>query len=145
MIYRNPEDQVIETQVDTEVKPPNLENDEVGMDPDLPTNYNVSRIEDVSVPGPVNPNESVGLDRAPVGPLQTLPPVLREAVEREDKLRPIFACARAATPGAGSAALRPGRDRAPRRARTDPRGHRANAELARFPGPTPSLHIVRRA
>src|SRR6267142_597935 len=48
-----PEDQVIETQVDTEVKPPNLENDEVGMDPDLPTNYNVSRIEDVSVPGPV--------------------------------------------------------------------------------------------
>ena len=69
-----PEDQVIETQVDTEVKPPNLENDEVGMDPDLPTNYNVSRIEDVSVPGPVNPNESVGLDRAPVGPLQTLPP-----------------------------------------------------------------------
>ncbi len=69
-----PEDQVIETQVDTEVKPPNLENDEVGMDPDLPTNYNVSRIEDVSVPGPVNPNEAVGMVNAPDGPPQTLPP-----------------------------------------------------------------------
>src|SRR5438128_5482063 len=49
-----PEEQVIETSVDTEVKPPNLENDEIGMDPDLPTNYNVPRIEDVSVPVAVN-------------------------------------------------------------------------------------------
>src|SRR5262245_64802484 len=37
-----PEDQVIETQVETETKPPNLENDEIGNDPELPTNYNVS-------------------------------------------------------------------------------------------------------
>jgi hypothetical protein len=69
-----PEDQVIETSVDTEVKPPNLENDEIGMDPDLPTNYNVPRIEDVSVPGAVNPNEAVGLMNAPDAPPQTLPP-----------------------------------------------------------------------
>jgi hypothetical protein len=69
-----PEDQVIETQVDTEVKPPNLENDEIGMDPDLPTNYNVPRIEDVSVPGAVNPNEAVGFKNAPDAPPQTLPP-----------------------------------------------------------------------
>jgi hypothetical protein len=69
-----PEDQIIETQVETETKVPNLENDEIGMDPDLPTNYNVSRIEDVSVPGAVNPNEAVGLHNAPDGPPQTLPP-----------------------------------------------------------------------
>lgn len=69
-----PEDQVIETQVETETKPPNLENDEIGNDPDLPTNYNVPRIEDVSVPGAVNPNEAVGLMNAPEGPPQTLPP-----------------------------------------------------------------------
>src|SRR6266436_4811212 len=29
-----PEDQVIETQVETETKPPNLENDEIGNDPE---------------------------------------------------------------------------------------------------------------
>jgi hypothetical protein len=69
-----PEDQVIETQVETETKPPNLENDEIGTDPDLPTNYNVPRIEDVSVPGAVNPNEAVGMVNAPDGPPQTLPP-----------------------------------------------------------------------
>jgi hypothetical protein len=69
-----PEEQVIETSVDTEVKLPNLENDEIGMDPDLPTNYNVPRIEDVSVPGAVNPNEAVGMANAPDGPPQTLPP-----------------------------------------------------------------------
>jgi hypothetical protein len=69
-----PEDQVIETQVETETKPPNLENDEIGNDPELPTNYNVSRIEDVSVPGAVNPNEAVGITNAPEGPPQTLPP-----------------------------------------------------------------------
>src|SRR6266852_3850219 len=56
-----PENQVIETQVETDTKPPNLENDEIGNDPDLPTNYNVARIEDVSVPGAVNPNEAIGI------------------------------------------------------------------------------------
>lgn len=71
-----PEDQIIETQVETESKPPNLENDEIGNDPDLPTNYNVPRIEDVSVPGAVNPNEAVGLMNAPEGAPQTLPPPL---------------------------------------------------------------------
>jgi hypothetical protein len=32
---------------------PDLINDELGNDPDVPTNYNVDRIEDVDVPGPV--------------------------------------------------------------------------------------------
>ena len=35
----------------------NLSNDEIGYDVDIPTNYNVERIEDVSIPGPINPNE----------------------------------------------------------------------------------------
>jgi hypothetical protein len=65
---------IIETAVETETKPPNLENDEIGMDPDLLTNYNVDRLEDVSVPGPVNPNEAVGILNAPEGPPQTIPP-----------------------------------------------------------------------
>src|SRR5437773_3231260 len=68
------ETSVIETKVEDNPQDLNLTNDEIGIDPDVPTNYNVSRIEDVSVPGPVNPNESVGLDHAPEGPPQTLPP-----------------------------------------------------------------------
>jgi hypothetical protein len=65
---------IIETAVETETKPPNLENDEIGMDPDLLTNYNNDRLEDISVPGPVNPNEAVGILNAPEGPPRTLPP-----------------------------------------------------------------------
>ncbi len=34
----------------------NLTNDEIGNDPDLPTNYNLDRLEDISVPGPVTIN-----------------------------------------------------------------------------------------
>jgi hypothetical protein len=33
---------------------PGLMNEEIGNDPDLPTNYNVDRIEEVGVPGPLN-------------------------------------------------------------------------------------------
>ncbi|MGE3805931.1 MAG: hypothetical protein AB7K24_14760 [Gemmataceae bacterium] len=32
---------------------PNIENDDIDGDPDLPTNYNVERIEEVAIPGPV--------------------------------------------------------------------------------------------
>src|SRR5262249_23463374 len=55
-------------------KDANLENDEIGNDPDLPTNYNVDRIEEVSVPGPINPNEAVGILNAPDAPPMTIPP-----------------------------------------------------------------------
>jgi ferric-dicitrate binding protein FerR (iron transport regulator) len=34
----------------------NLTNDEIGNDPDSPTNYNLERISDISVPGPVTMN-----------------------------------------------------------------------------------------
>jgi hypothetical protein len=40
----------------------NLENDEIGLDPSVQRNYNVERIEDVTVPGPVNPAEQVKPD-----------------------------------------------------------------------------------
>jgi hypothetical protein len=36
-----------------------LGNDEIGLDPDGATNYNVDRIEDVKVPGPVDPDEQI--------------------------------------------------------------------------------------
>lgn len=43
----------------------NIANDEIASDPDMSTNYNVdrmkSRIEEVSVPGPVSPNEQLGV------------------------------------------------------------------------------------
>jgi anti-sigma factor RsiW len=41
-------------------KDKNLENDEIGRDPDMPKNYYVDRVRDVSVPGPVAGNEPVG-------------------------------------------------------------------------------------
>jgi hypothetical protein len=52
----------------------NLENDDIGRDPGKPTNFNVDRIETVSVPGAVRPDQPVGIDGAPVAPPQTLPP-----------------------------------------------------------------------
>lgn len=67
------EEQVIETKVD-DPKAEDLTNVEVGIDPEVPTNYNVARIEEVSVPGPVNPNEAIGIVGAPEGPPATLPP-----------------------------------------------------------------------
>jgi hypothetical protein len=70
------ENAVVESQVDEkDTKDANLENDEIGNDPDLPTNYNIDRIEEMSVPGPLNPNEQVGILNAPDNlPPQTLPP-----------------------------------------------------------------------
>jgi len=66
---------VIESEVEDDTsRDANLENDEIGNDPDLPTNYNVDRIEEVSVPGPINPNEAVGILNAPDGPPMTVPP-----------------------------------------------------------------------
>lgn len=66
---------VIETKVeDPQQKQPDLENDEIGMDPDLPTNYDVTRIEEVSVPGAVNIDQAVGIKDAPAAMAQTIPP-----------------------------------------------------------------------
>jgi biopolymer transport protein ExbD len=51
-----------------------LMNDEIGIDPSLPADYNVDRIEEVTVPGPVNPKDKVGIKGAPDAPPKTLPP-----------------------------------------------------------------------
>jgi len=65
---------MIETKVEENTQEKNLENPDIGMDPDLPTNYNFNRKEDVSVPGPVNPTEAVGIFEAPDGAPKTVAP-----------------------------------------------------------------------
>jgi len=65
--------------VNTKVEPTEqqeipLTNPDVGIDPEVPTNYDVNRIEEVSVPGPVDPNASVGIVGAPEGPQVNIPP-----------------------------------------------------------------------
>lgn len=65
----------VETKVDDEVaKEYNLENTDIGNNPALPTNYDVPQIEDISIPGPINLNEQVGILNAnPSATPQTLP------------------------------------------------------------------------
>jgi hypothetical protein len=70
-------EQAIETKVEAAEDPTkaNLENPDIGLNPDLPTNYNMTRIEEISVPGPVNPSEQVGILNAdPNATPQTIPP-----------------------------------------------------------------------
>src|SRR5437764_1322661 len=57
-----PENQIVETKLD-DAKPEqqNFENTDVGLDPTKETNYNNDRIESVSVPGIVRPEEPVGI------------------------------------------------------------------------------------
>jgi hypothetical protein len=68
------DEQVIETRFEDQPEDLNLENDELGIDPSVPTNYDVARIEEVSVPGPVDPTQDVGIANAPEGPPQTIAP-----------------------------------------------------------------------
>src|SRR5262249_20259899 len=70
------EQTVVETKVDEDAnKEYNLENTDIGNNPDLPTNYDLPRIEDISVPGPVNASEQVGILNAdPNATPQTVPP-----------------------------------------------------------------------
>lgn len=51
-----------------------LTNLDLGIESTLQTNYNVDRIEEVSVPGMVNPQEAVGILNAPDQIATTLPP-----------------------------------------------------------------------
>jgi hypothetical protein len=51
-----------------------LTNDELGNDPDVPLNYNVDRLADVSVAGVALPNEPIGIPGAPEGPAMSVPP-----------------------------------------------------------------------
>lgn len=70
-----------ETQkVNTKIDPPKpeeepeLTNIDVGVNVKEQTNYDVNRIEEVSVPGPVDPNKAIGIVGAPEGPPVTVPP-----------------------------------------------------------------------
>ena len=67
-----PENQIVETKLeDTNAEKQDFENTDVGLDPTKQTNYNNDRIENVSVPGIVRPEEPVGIVGAPEGPPQT--------------------------------------------------------------------------
>ena len=65
---------MVEADVERDQPAPNLENDEIGLDPTVQTNYNVDRIEEVSVPGPVNKDEQVGIPGTPEATPTTIPP-----------------------------------------------------------------------
>jgi hypothetical protein len=52
---------------------PDLTQVDIGIDPMKDTNYNLDRIEEVSVPGQVNPTEAVGIPGAPEGNPRTVP------------------------------------------------------------------------
>jgi hypothetical protein len=67
-------DEVLESQIEDLSNKQDLTMTDIGIDPEVPTNYDNPRIEEVSVPGPALPNEAVGLSGAPDGPQQTLPP-----------------------------------------------------------------------
>jgi hypothetical protein len=67
------EAQDIVTKVEEEEKQENFENPDIGLDPSLPTNYKIDRIEDFSLAGPLKPDEPIGNNQGD-GPPQTLPP-----------------------------------------------------------------------
>ncbi|HEY7426899.1 MAG TPA: prenyltransferase/squalene oxidase repeat-containing protein, partial [Gemmataceae bacterium] len=71
MIYNNlqaavPEEEepVATTQVEEERRDQDLTNTDLGMDDSVPLNYNVDRIEDVSVPGQVDVTQAAGIPDA---------------------------------------------------------------------------------
>jgi hypothetical protein len=51
-----------------------LTNEDMGNDPDVPLNYNVDRLADVSVPGVALPDQPIGIPGAPEGPAMSVPP-----------------------------------------------------------------------
>jgi hypothetical protein len=69
------ETEIIQTKVDDDgPRDDNLTNDEVGNNPEELLNYDVKRIEDVSVPGPNLPDEDVGIKNAPESAKINIPP-----------------------------------------------------------------------
>jgi hypothetical protein len=66
---------ITETKVEEEPKEEaNLENEDLGMNPNLQTNYNLPRIEQFSVPGAVDPTAPIGIKDAPEAPPMNIPP-----------------------------------------------------------------------
>jgi hypothetical protein len=63
------------TEVEEAPKEPDLTNTDIGIDDSVQLNFNVDRIEDVSVPGPVDPTAPVGVAAAPEESVRTnVPP-----------------------------------------------------------------------
>jgi hypothetical protein len=62
------------TEVEELEKQPDLTNTDIGLDDTLQTNYNIDRIEDVSVPGKVDPTAPVGILNAPEAAPTNIPP-----------------------------------------------------------------------
>ncbi len=70
-----PSTEVVETRVEEAPNPMEaLDNPDVGLDPEVPTNFNVTRIEEISVPGPAAPDEAVGVLNAPAATPTNIPP-----------------------------------------------------------------------
>ena len=71
----NPDDVAVETKIEDPAKEePDPTNTDIGLDSSVPTQYNVDRIEEISVPGTVDPTSAPGIANAPETPAATLPP-----------------------------------------------------------------------
>jgi hypothetical protein len=67
--------ETINTKIEAPQQEVILTNPDIGLDPSLPTNYDVNLIKDVSVPGPADPNAAVGIaGGSPNAPQVTIPP-----------------------------------------------------------------------
>jgi hypothetical protein len=62
------------TEVEDTPKEFDLTNEDIGLDSSVPLNYNVDRIEEVSVPGPVDVTQATGVQGAPEAPPSNVPP-----------------------------------------------------------------------
>lgn len=64
----------IQTLVDDGPEKANLEDDTLGLNPGNLLNYNINRVEDIAVPGPVEPQAPVGVRDAPAALPVDIPP-----------------------------------------------------------------------
>ena len=71
------------TQVEDDPHDTDLSNIDIGTDASLALNYNVDRIEDVSVPGPVDASQAVGIANAPEALKTNIPRRPAAAAARE--------------------------------------------------------------
>jgi len=62
------------TEMEDTQKDYDLTNNDIGNDDTVPLNYNNDNIQDVSVPGPVDLTQSVGIQNAPEAPPMNVPP-----------------------------------------------------------------------
>jgi tetratricopeptide (TPR) repeat protein len=82
-----------------------LTNVDIGIDSSLPTNYNVDRIEEISVPGPVDPNTPIGVANAPPDAgLQTVAASRNGAVSQDDYRGVLLSGVRSGSQGPSSGA-----------------------------------------